>query len=75
MLGATRMMMWGNAVGIPMSLLRARLRGRPQHGSSLPGEIGSGLGAVLVMPLAVVRAAISVLRHEPFAPIPRRGRQ
>ncbi|MBH0054270.1 carboxymuconolactone decarboxylase family protein [Salinibacterium sp. SWN139] len=64
-LGATRMMMWGNAVGIPLSSLRARLKGSPHPGSSVTYEIGTILGAWVVVPVAVIRALFSLARHQP----------
>ncbi len=65
-LGATRMMMAGNAVGIPLSLLRARLRGHPQSGSSFTDEIGASVGVLLVLPIALVHSASSTLRGKPL---------
>lgn len=67
-LGATRMMMWGNAVGIPMSLLQARLRDRPQRGSHLLNEIGAAVGVWLLLPPALAHAAFSTLRRKPLQP-------
>ncbi|MBH0128938.1 hypothetical protein [Salinibacterium sp. NK8237] len=64
-LGATRMMMWGNAVGIPLSSLRARLKGSPHPGSSVAYEMGTILGAWVVVPVAVIRALFSLARHQP----------
>lgn len=64
-LGATRMMMWGNAVGIPLSSLRARLKGSPHPSSSLAYEIGTILGAWVVVPVAVIHALVSIARHLP----------
>lgn len=64
-LGATRMMMWGNAVGIPWSGLLSRLRGAPHPRSSLGHEVGTIVGDALVMPVAVVHSVISWLRDEP----------
>ena len=64
-LGATRIMMWGNAVGLPLSLLRSRLRGEPQPGSSLPDEVVTTLGAFGVLPAALVHAGWSKFRRKP----------
>ena len=58
-LGAVRMMMWGNAVGIPWSALLSRLRGAPYPASSLRSEIGTIVGDGSVMPVAAIHAAIS----------------
>lgn len=72
-LGATRMMMAGNAVGIPLSLLRSRLRGQPQSGSSLPREVGSTVGVLLVLPIAIAHSAWSTLRGKPLWTARHRG--
>jgi len=65
-LGTARMMMWGNAVGIPWSSLLSRLQGTPDPGSSLGYEVGTIVGATFVMPLAVVHAGFSGWRGEPL---------
>lgn len=64
-LGAARMMMSGNAVGIPWSALLSRLRGAPYPGSSIGYEIGTIVGDAFVMPVAVLHAGISTLRGKP----------
>ncbi len=61
-LGAVRMIMWGNAVGIPWSALLSRLRGAPYPRSSLRYEIGTVLADAAVMPVAVMHAGISRAR-------------
>jgi AhpD family alkylhydroperoxidase len=65
-LGAVRMMMWGNAVGIPWSALLSRLHGAPYPRSSPRYEIGTIVGFALVMPVAVVHAGIFGLRGRPI---------
>ncbi len=65
-LGATRMMMWGNAVGIPLSSLRARRGGAPHPESTLRYEIGTFVGALAVSPAALLHAAIAMLRRTPL---------
>ena len=67
-LRAARMMMWGNALGIPLSSLRARLQGSPDPGSSLAYEIGTPLGSLLVTPVALVHALLRSLRGAPIGP-------
>jgi AhpD family alkylhydroperoxidase len=62
---ATRTMMWGNAMGIPLSALRARFQGRPDPSSSLGWEIRTTLGQLLVVPAAVVDGLLSELRAAP----------
>ncbi len=51
-LAAIRIIMLGNAYGIPLSSLIARLRGEPQPGSSLPYEMGMLLSCVPALPVA-----------------------
>lgn len=67
-LAAVRIMMWGNAVGIPMSSLRSRLNGAPDPGSSLRYEVTTILGSTAVMPFALVHALISMMRRVPIPP-------
>ena len=67
-LRAARMMMWGNALGIPLSSLRVRLQGSPDPGSSLAYEIGTPLGSLLVTPVAVAHALLRGMRGAPIAP-------
>jgi AhpD family alkylhydroperoxidase len=62
-LATTRMIMCGNALGIPWSALLSRLRGNPYPDSSLPREVGSIAGSALVMPVAVAHGRISALRR------------
>lgn len=72
-LGAVRVMMWGNAVGIPPSSLLGRLRGRPDPGSSLGYELGTILGSALVTPVACLRGVVADVRREPIITFGRRG--
>lgn len=65
-LGTARIIMWGNAVGIPWSSLLSRLRGRPHPSSSVGCEIGTIVGATFVVPVAVIHAGISRLRGKPI---------
>jgi AhpD family alkylhydroperoxidase len=62
---ATRTMMWGNAMGIPLSALRARLQGRPDPNSSLGWEISTTLGQLAVVPAALLHGLLSQLRAAP----------
>jgi AhpD family alkylhydroperoxidase len=62
-LGTARMIMCGNAIGIPVSSLLSRLRGVPHPDSSPRYEIGTIVGSALLMPVAVVHARISALRE------------
>lgn len=61
-LRATRMMMWGNATGIPLSSLRSRMRGTPDPRSSVAYEVLTTLGAALVTPLAIAHTLILAMR-------------
>ena len=70
-LGATRMIMMGNALGIPLSSLRARLKGNRHPNSSLAYEVGTILGSAVVLPVAVLHAAVSAIRHAPLITFPR----
>jgi AhpD family alkylhydroperoxidase len=65
-LGTARMMMCGNAVGIPWSALLSRLRGAPYPRSSLGYEIGTIVGDAFAIPLAVIHAGVSALRGKPI---------
>lgn len=64
-LGTIRVIMLGNATGIPASSLIARLRGRTDPGSSLGYELGTILGSALVLPWGLLRGALADLRGEP----------
>lgn len=61
-LAAVRLMMWGNAAGIPLSSLRSRLKGAPDPGSTLRYEIATILGSIVVLPPALVHALVAILR-------------
>ena len=67
-LQAVRMIMWGNATGIPLSSLRARLRGAPDPASSVFYEIGTTLGAAMITPVALTHALLLHLRGLPIQP-------
>jgi AhpD family alkylhydroperoxidase len=67
---ATRTMMWGNAMGIPLSALRARFQGRPDPNSSLSWEISTTLGQLLVVPTALLDGLLSELRATPVQAAP-----
>jgi AhpD family alkylhydroperoxidase len=61
-LAAVRLMMWGNAAGIPLSSLRSRMRGAPDPGSSLRYEVATLLGTALVTPFALLHGLVSMAR-------------
>ena len=66
-LAATRVIMWGNAVGIPLSALRSRLKGTPDPRSTLNYELATILGSAVAQPLALVHTLISMLRGLPVS--------
>ncbi len=61
-LRATRMIMWGNATGIPLGSLLARVRGSSDPNSSLTYEVLTTLGALAILPVALGHAACSLAR-------------
>ncbi|AXT86729.1 alkylhydroperoxidase [Aeromicrobium sp. A1-2] len=67
-LAAARIMMWGNAVGIPLSSLRSRLKGAADPGSGLGYEVATILGSTVVTPFALLQALVSVKRRAAVAP-------
>lgn len=67
-LAATRLMMWGNAVGIPLSSLRARLKGRRYPGSTVRYELGTLGGSIAAVPFGLAHALLSRIRRESIAP-------
>jgi AhpD family alkylhydroperoxidase len=67
-LRATRMIMWGNALGIPLSSLRSRVRGSADPGGRTAREFGTLLGSVLVTPVAVLHAMLQDLRGVALTP-------
>lgn len=65
-LGTIRMMMWGNAVGIPLSSFRARLKGNPHPDSSLGSEIITIIGSWAMLPVAAAHGALSAIKNQPM---------
>jgi AhpD family alkylhydroperoxidase len=64
-LAAARMMMIGNALGIAVSALRKRLKGRPVARSSLGYEAAMILSVVVLLPAALVHAAAAAALRTP----------
>jgi len=58
-LGATRMIMIGNIIGIPFSAFRSRLKGKPIKKSNLIYEIGMMLSIIVFLPVAFKHSIIS----------------
>lgn len=69
-LGTIRMMMWGNAFGIPLSSLRARLKGEPHPGSTLTSEVATVAGSWALLPFAAIHGGLSALRRKPLISFP-----
>ena len=51
-LSAIQVIQLGNILGIPLSALRSRLKGRPYSNSSLLHEIGLPISALIIFPVA-----------------------
>lgn len=64
-LAAARMIMWGNAYGIPGSSFINRFRGRPDERSSLVYELSMIASGILLMPVALIRALWAIARNAP----------
>ncbi len=62
-LAMIRMIMWGNAYGIPLSAIIARFRGHPEPGSSPLYEVAMCLSVFPKLPLAMLLAR---LRPDPL---------
>ncbi len=62
-LRATRMIMWGNATGIPLGSLLGRVRGSSDPNSSLTYEVFTPMGAMVILPVAIGHAAWSLARR------------
>jgi hypothetical protein len=62
-LGAIRIIMIGNALGIPWSAISGRLKGKPDERSTLVYELVGIIVGPLLIPFAVVHGLIaSILR-------------
>jgi AhpD family alkylhydroperoxidase len=64
-LGAIRTIMIGNTLGIPWSSFRNRLKGNADSRSSLGYEIAMMTFGTLLIPVALVHAAVSILIRRP----------
>ncbi len=65
-LAATRMIMIGNAYGIPLSGLRTRLKGKPSGKTSFGYELLMPLSFVVLFPIALVHGLILNLLKRPI---------
>ena len=55
---AVQVMMAGNMIGLPLSALMSRLRGKPYSNSSLLYELGMRLSSLVVLPLSFLHALL-----------------
>ena len=53
-LAAIQLMLMGNMIGLPMSALRARKKGKPYSDSSLLYEYGMIIAVIFIIPIALV---------------------
>ena len=60
-LAAIQIIYFGNAYGISMSALSARLRGKAYKDSSLLYEVGMIISGLLVLPFALLHGVIKLL--------------
>lgn len=65
-LGATRVMMWGNVIGLAYSGLQAKRAGKPLRGSSTPRDLAMMIFSVLSLPVALVQATLSNVFRRPL---------
>ena len=61
---ALQMMMTGNILGLPVSALLARLKGRSQPGSTVLYEVTLPLSALVLLIPSLVQSLLDQLRHE-----------
>lgn len=64
-LGACRVMMWGNAYGIPYSSLINRFKGKPDKRCNLAYEVSMLLSTIIYLPISIFHAGISALLRIP----------
>lgn len=57
-LGAIRIIMWGNAYGIPWSSFSGRFKGKPDERSTLPYELTMFITVVFYLPIAGFHALL-----------------
>ncbi|ABE51396.1 carboxymuconolactone decarboxylase family protein [Methanococcoides burtonii] len=60
-LASIRIMMLGNAAGIPWGSFVNRFKGKPDNRSSLPYEIGMILCTIIYLPIALIHALLAKL--------------
>ncbi len=65
-LGAARVMMLGNVIGLAYSGLKAKNAGEPLRGSSTPRDVAMMIFGVLNLPVAAAQAALSHAIRRPL---------
>lgn len=65
-LGAIRVMMWGNVIGLAYSGLQAKFAGETLEGSSTPRDAAMMTFSVLNLPVVAVQAALSNMVRRPL---------
>lgn len=60
-LGAIRIIMMGNALGIPWSSFLGRIKGKPDERSTFTYEIGGIIFGILLIPIAIVHSLIALI--------------
>lgn len=71
-LGAVRIIMMGNAYGIPWSAFLGRLKGKPDKRSRLSYELSAITGDILMIPAVLIHALIDDLAGVPALRFPSR---
>lgn len=64
-LGACRVMMWGNAYGIPYSSLINRFKGKPDERCTLPYEVTMLLSTLVYLPISLTHSILSAVLRRP----------
>jgi AhpD family alkylhydroperoxidase len=65
-LGASRVMMWGNAYGIPYSSFVNRFKGKPDERCNLVYEVSMLLSTIFYLPISFIHALLSALFRVPI---------
>lgn len=65
-LAATRMIMMGNAYGIPLGSFIHRFKGNPDERSNVMYELGMLLTLVIFLPISIIHTLISTIFKKPY---------
>ncbi len=65
-LAATRMIMMGNAYGIPLGSFMHRFKGKPDERSNIIYEFGMLLTLVIFLPISIIHALISIILKKSY---------